>query len=235
MANSSTWTRNAGVGLAFFALIATAMSGCLGAESQGHVAFFVKDAPVDDLSSVFVTFSNVEVHRAGSAAEHDGGNETQEMDGGNETAEIDDGNDTKSSSWKVIVNSTTTVDLLNFTGDASAFLGEANITTGKYTQIRITVDEAWGLLKADGSRVNLTIPSGKLKIVSSWTVEAGKTTVLTVDFLLDKSIHKTGNGEWKLKPVLKLITEKSERKDVEELKEKGRAAEKSKGKKPVAT
>jgi uncharacterized protein DUF4382 len=194
----------------------------------GHVAFFVKDAPSDDFSSVFVTFSRVEVHKAGDGNETDDNATASPSPSSNTTAPTNStapvnttapanstapanttasaADDAGESGWIVIVNSTQSVDLKAFQGDAKAFLGGSDIAAGKYTQIRIFVDRAWGV--ANGSEVNLSLPSGTLKIVRPWTVGAGENTTLVVDFELDKSIHLTGNGKYQLKPVMKLAIEK---------------------------
>lgn len=199
----------------FLVVVVSPLSGCMaGGSDEGQVSFFVKDAPSDEFQSVFVTFSRVDVHRAGGsdnesnvtespeAGNQTAGNETEEPDNDNATAVADDG---AASSWVTIVNATQTIDLKQFQGDARAFLGSENITAGKYTQIRIYVDEAYGL--SNGTRVDFTVPSGALKIVRPWTVEAGLVTELTVDFELDRSIVKTAQGEYRLKPVMKLTVD----------------------------
>jgi len=215
-----------------------ALSGCIstmpGDDGQdsgtGHVSFYVKDAPSDEFSSVFVTFSSVEVHRSGDADSSESDAETSlddspttpvsdaSVDDGSATtpvsdASVDDGSATtpvegSSAGWFEIVSTTQTVDLKEFQGDASMFLGGADVEAGHYTQIRIHVDEAYGL--KDGARVNFTIPSDTLKIVRPWTVEDGGETALTVDFLLESSIIAKGNGQYSLKPTMKLIVEHPE-------------------------
>ncbi|HLE47887.1 MAG TPA: DUF4382 domain-containing protein, partial [Candidatus Thermoplasmatota archaeon] len=210
-------------------LVLAALAGCVGMpddgsnDGTGTVSFFVKDAPSDNFTSVFVTFSSVMVHRAGGLDGNDTAdvddnetfdgqdNETSESDDGNQTEDPDDGNETESeddasgAGWFQVVNSTHTVDLKQFQGNASAFLGEADVEAGKYTQIRIEVDEAYGI--KDGARVNFTVPSGTLKITRPWTVVAGEETLLTVDFLLEESIVEKGNGGYLLKPKMKLAIE----------------------------
>ena len=41
----------------------------------------------------------------------------------------------------------------------------------------------------------------------------GEETVLTIDFDAEKSVVKTGNGEYKLKPVIKVITGSTDEED----------------------
>ncbi len=233
-----------------------ALAGCMVQPDQdedssseagyGTVAFFVKDAPADELSEFYVTFSKVEVHQAGGDEAEDEGNETDDdstpsgnesapagnesapagnesapagnesapggnesAPEGNETAEDDESSESRAdSSWIVIVNQTHTVNLKNFTGDARAFLGNASVPAGTYTQIRIHVDEAWGILADNGSRVEVMVPSDALKIVRPWTVAADEATELTVDFILEDSLIKAGqSGKWIFKPVMKLAVD----------------------------
>jgi len=186
---------------------------------MGQVAFFVKDAPSDDFSSVNVTFSKVEIHAAGGDEDanetESPANETTAPSGANATSPTASNstssapaNHTGRSSWIVIVNTTHTVDLKAFQGDLRSFLGSADVPAGTYTQIRIHVDSVVG--SDNGTEVNISLPSHTLKVVRTWSVDAGKQTNLTVDFDLSKSILQTGNGEYKLKPTLKLAVERGE-------------------------
>jgi hypothetical protein len=99
---------------------------------------------------------------------------------------------------------------MKFSGNAREFLGSANITTGKYTQIRMAVTKMEGTLK-NGTVVAIKVPSNTWKIVSSWTVEKDVVLKLTVDFDLNKSLNKQGNGGYSFKPTLKLLKEKAKK------------------------
>lgn len=170
---------------------------------EGDVKFYVKDAPADELRAVFVTFNEVKVHRAG---EDDSTDEALQSVPDDDLSTVPDNDiDGDDSSWVTIVNTTKTIDLKQFQGDARAFLGESNVKAGKYTQIRIYVTDSYGE-DLEGGRVNVTLSSGVLKIVRPWNVEDGKTTTLVVDFDLDKSLSKQGE-DYRLKPVLKLTVE----------------------------
>ena len=59
----------------------------------------------------------------------------------------------------------------------------------------------------DGVEHDLTVPSDKLKLVSSFDVLAGEETVLTLDFDAAESIKSTGAGEYKLQPTIKVVEE----------------------------
>lgn len=206
-------------------LVVLVFSGCTGfgpgnddEGGEGSVAFYVTDAPADDFTSVYVTFDEVQVHRSG-AGDDDGLSTVPDDDlstvpdddlstvPGNGLSTVpDDTLDDDGAGWFTIVDSTQTIDLKQFQGDARAFLGDHAVDAGTYTQIRIEVSDVYGEL-ADGTRVDFDLPSDTLKIVRPWTVADDEETVLIVDFDLDKSIVRSGNGEYRLKPVLKLTVE----------------------------
>lgn len=45
-----------------------------------------------------------------------------------------------------------------------------------------------------------------IKLIHPFEIIEGETTELTIDFDAEKSIIKTGNGEYKLKPVIKVTS-----------------------------
>ena len=176
--------------LALLALAGVLTAGCA-SSGDGSASIYVKDAPADDFEEVHVVFTKVEVHAAGG----DDGDDDNDEDGnatGNSTA-----------GWKVLFSDAAgvDVDLLNASGSRAAFLGEADLAAGKYTQLRITVKSAYGV-DANGTQVPLTVPSGTLKLTHPFTVEAGEETRLVVDIDLDRSLHQQGNGSWRLTPVV---------------------------------
>lgn len=172
--------------------------------ATGAVAVYVKDAPSDEFQSVFVTFDQVEVHWTSSNPNDDVAPHTADP-----TASTNDTGDMESWRWDTVVNETQTIDLKEFSEDASAFLGGAEVLEGTYTQIRIHVSDAYGISSEDNeTRVNITVPSKTLKIVRPWTVTGNNTTVLTIDFDLDQSLHEAGqSGKWILRPVMMLSVE----------------------------
>jgi hypothetical protein len=112
------------------------------------------------------------------------------------------------SGWLTIVNESQSFDLIALQ-NVSALLGEQNLTAGKYTQIRLTVESANITINRSGQREEQTlkIPSSKIKLIHPFTITKNETTVLTLDFLVDQSIHETGNGQFMLKPTIKIIQE----------------------------
>lgn len=161
---------------------AVGLAGCV-ADGDGSASIYVKDAPTDEFDEIHVLFSEVEVHFGGDSSED--GNDTE-----------DDGE------WRTLVQSDDgiDVDLLNASGTRSAFLGEADLEAGTYTQIRVQVIEAYGI--QDGERSDFRVPSGTLKLVRSFQVEADQETKITLDFDLDQSLTQAGQGQWILTPVV---------------------------------
>jgi hypothetical protein len=69
-------------------------------------------------------------------------------------------------------------------------LGKENLDIGKYTQIRLTVEKAIIINNNDVIEVyNLTILSGKIKLIKTFWIYEDETTVLILDFDLYKLIH----------------------------------------------
>ena len=83
--------------------------------------------------------------------------------------------------------------------------GEEEIEVGHYTQIRMDVESVEATIDSEDKDVSLFLPSGKLKLVGSFEIEAEKTTILTLDFDADKSLVFTGSDKVIFKPVIKLI------------------------------
>lgn len=166
----------------------TAMTaGCLGADDQGSASVYVKDAPTDEFDEIHVVFTKVEVHAAGAGDANDSANGT--------------------SGWKSLFeeDAGVDVDLLNASGTHAAFLGEANLTAGKYTQIRVHVQEAYGI--QNGTRVNITVSSSTLKLIHPFEVEADRETRIVLDFDLDRSLRQPGmDGAWRMTPVVGTVS-----------------------------
>lgn len=119
--------------------------------------------------------------------------------------------------------------------DVSVLLSKGEHKPGKYTQIRLFVTEAniWIEIVNEESEEkivsdsdvekdiivessesyeehNLYIPSNLhtgIKLIHPFEIREGKITKLTIDFDAEKSVVKTGNEEYKLKPVIKVTSE----------------------------
>jgi len=112
--------------------------------------------------------------------------------------------------WVTVVNAPVTYDLLDLTNGNFTVLGAADVPAGHYTQIRIKIDAAE--IGVDGEVYPLDVPSGAqtgLKFGPEFTIAAGSTYELMVDFDVDQSIVVTGPknnpNSYKLKPHLRVV------------------------------
>ncbi len=131
---------------------------------QGGLTVYVRDA-TGPWAHVYVTFSDVQVHEAGKG---------------------------NNSGWDTVRMQTKTVDLASLT-TVSDLLAIDRLNPGKYTDIRIVVASASGQLST-GQAVNLTVPSGELKINHPFEISSARTTTLTVEIDLSRSIGQNGTG-----------------------------------------
>ena len=188
------------------------------APGKGRLKIYLTDAPGDYLE-VNITISKIEAHIAGE----DGGAEgywvvLKEWPNGAEP----------------------TFDLIKLQ-DVSELLVDGFFDVGKYTQLRLFITEAniWIEIVNEESEEkivsdsdiekdiivessesyeehSLNIPSNLqtgLKLIHPFEIVDSEETVLTIDFDAEKSIIKTGNGNYKLKPVIKVITGSTDEED----------------------
>jgi hypothetical protein len=120
--------------------------------------------------------------------------------------DVDD--DVSTAGWYTIVNESQEFDLIELR-NATAVLGENNLSAGKYTQIRLTVEKANITVNdSEGEKTfDLKIPSKTVKLIKPFWVYEGETTVLTLDFDVNESVHKTGKDKYIMKPTIKVIQE----------------------------
>jgi len=179
---------------------------------KGRLKIYLTDSSGDykaggdeNYSAVYITISRIEAHVAGD----DEGNEGY---------------------WIVLKEwlsgEEPTFDLIELK-DKSILLSEEELTPGKYTQIRIFITKSYILVEKEGETesedikeievaneidfetFDVEIPSvyqTGLKLIHPFEIIKGKITELTIDFDAEKSIVKTGKGNYKLKPVIKVIT-----------------------------
>jgi hypothetical protein len=157
------------------------LSGKLtGEDGTGKLVMQLTDAPGLNITEALVNISQVRVHYAGT-----------NQNGTNGT-------------WIVVVNESQTFDLIQLQ-NATDVLGEVNLSAGWYTQIRLSVDKA--LVTIDGKQYDLKIPSKNVKLITPFLVEDNETLTLTLDFDVQKSVHKTGNDRYIMRPTIKVIQE----------------------------
>lgn len=104
-------------------------------------------------------------------------------------------------------NNGITFNLLTFQNGLQGLLADTSLPAGKYTQIRLYVSSVQLIFK-DGKTADVKLPGDKLKFIHPFEITGDEDTVLTFDFVVSESIHMTGNGQYILKPVIKLNTER---------------------------
>ena len=162
---------------------------------SGTLAVRITDSPFKAASAVLVTFSEVSAHTSDGA-------------------------------WMPLsfVGGATalTCDLKNLEG-VDDILGTGALTAGHYTQLRLTVSSATIYFTPEkktevacaatiavppGTEAGMPVdvPSGIVKLVHQFTITGSATTTILLDFDGDKSIHQTGNGAYKMQPVIKVVS-----------------------------
>ena len=150
---------------------------------QGIIEIRVTDPPPAEVKSAVVYLTNIEVHKVSDNVSDNVGK------------------------WMPIIGVAPSFDLM-VVAEVAAVLGSANITAGSFTQIRMDVDRV-EVVTVAGENITAEVPSEKLKIVGAFNVGGGRKTVLTLDFDGSKSLIITGKGKALVRPVVKLLVEKS--------------------------
>jgi len=126
--------------------------------------------------------------------------------------------------WKELVSwpGGLPVDLLILQG-VSLLLGSSELDVNHYTQLRVFLkEEAELVVEEEGGSVpyTLTIPSSAntgIKLNRPFDIVEGEITKLTLDFDAHKSIIKTGNDKYKMKPVITVLSENYSSEELPEL------------------
>ena len=154
---------------------------------KGTLKIYLTDAP-GDYQEVNINISRIEGHIA--------------VDG-------DEGEDAGWKTLKEWSGDGLPVDLTELE-DVSILLASLELEPNKYTQLRIFLNEANLLLVGEVETIPLEIPSSAntgIKLNHPFEIMGGMITKLTIDFDAEKSVIKTGNGKYKMKPVIGLSSE----------------------------
>jgi hypothetical protein len=146
---------------------------------QGQLKITMVDAPAD-YDQINIVVDRVEVHRSGSDS---------------------------NSGWFVINNNSATYNLLTLRNGASVILGNNSLDAGSYTQIRLIIGTGSNIV-VNGVVYPLEIPSGEqtgIKLNHAFVIESGVLYELILDFNAEHSIVLTGNGQYMLKPVIRVV------------------------------
>jgi hypothetical protein len=171
-------------------------SGDNGGGVPGSVSVSLTDAPACGFDELNVTVSKVRVHQSSSA------------------------DDTAAGWTDITVNPPRKINLLDFNDPTQPIhvqpLGLTPLEPGHYTQLRLVLVPNSGssplansvVLSGTSTEIPLDTPGGiqsGVKLVHQFTVNSGQRVDLLLDFDACKSVHQTGNGKYKLKPVIKVI------------------------------
>ncbi|MDB5252323.1 MAG: hypothetical protein JWP27_1492 [Flaviaesturariibacter sp.] len=102
-----------------------------------------------------------------------------------------------------------TYDILRLVNDRDTILGDADLNPGRIEQIRLVLGPN-NYVMVGGQRYTLQTPSAQqsgLKLNIHQDVSAGLMYKMTLDFDAGRSIVKTGNGSYILKPVIRTSLE----------------------------
>ncbi len=180
----------AGIGVFLTVCGLTSCSDSADPTQTGTLRVILVDTPtqLQAVDGLEVVFDKVLVHRGSDADPSDGG-------------------------WFVVLSDTLpvearTFDLLDLVNGVFATLGEVELETGLYTQIRIMLESA--TLIVDGTPQNLSIPSGAqtgIKLVGGFRVDPDVITEIAVDFDVARSLHESppGSGDYILRPTIRLV------------------------------
>jgi heat shock protein HslJ len=158
----------------------------------------------EEVTSILVTVSEVQVHKALAEEEQ----EQQQSTTGNQTRkqEQEQQQTQRGQGEWISVNideTARTFDLFDIEG-IEQYLGQIEIEAVKYTQVRLVIETVQVAFNSSGSLEDARIPSKELKIVHPFNIVRGETTALVIDFDADKMVTLTGSGEIIVKPVVKL-------------------------------
>lgn len=178
--------------LALFSILALSLplAGCNdddnNTQAMGKMTLAITDAPIDNATSVVVTFTGIEIKpKSGASVRFD-------------------------------FSAPREIDLLALQGgEVEILLDDETVPAGEYNWIRLMVNtdqvESFSYIEFDtGAQFPLFIPSGAqsgLKLNGGFTVPAGGEIALTLDFNLRKSIHQPGNpaNYYSMRPTIRLV------------------------------
>jgi len=125
--------------------------------------------------------------------------------------QTDDDND----SYITVMSESKTVDLISLNlSHINETLGVIEIEVGNYSKLWINVTSAIGVLNETKETVNISVPSGWLKIqqLHLFNIQKGNNTI-TVDIDLENSMHMFHGGEeYKFIPVIGSLEHRHENK-----------------------
>lgn len=153
--------------------------------ATGTVSISLMDRPVDDVTALFVTITDVHI----------------KSKGGGPAVELP------------MTSSPMTVDLLSLTADSAALLVDgAVVEAGEYNWVEFGIDDsdiskAYALTKAGGQMpIEIDVPSDKIRLVSGFTVGENQAVQFLFDWEVGKGLtHAVGRDLYILKPAFRVL------------------------------
>jgi hypothetical protein len=175
-------TQGIGRGAPSAALCALLLGSCGGDGGTSTLSLSLTDAPLENVSKVWLQFTGVEIKPANGEPE------------------------------EILFDLPQGYDLLTLqNGNAATLLGDTTVDAGTYEWVRLMLDPAPGssYVIDDSGQHDLEIPSGfqtGLKLVRGFTMPAGGRADFTIDFDLHKSIIAPPgqSPDYRMKPVLRM-------------------------------
>lgn len=154
---------------------------CSTDEAKSRLEVRLTDSP-GDYEEVNIDIQGVEIHRAEGS---------------------------QSSGWVSLEVNEGVYNILMLSNGLDTLLGTASLPSGRISQIRLILGTN-NTVKIGGQVKSLDTPSGQqsgLKLNVQTQMSPGITYLITLDFDAARSIVAKGNGEYKLKPVIRAITD----------------------------
>ena len=168
-------------GVIGFLIASVVLMGCSTDESRSYLEVRLTDSP-GDYEEVNIDVQGVEIHRA-------------------------EGN--QSSGWVSLGVKKGVYNILTLTNGLDTLLASSELPSGRVSQIRLVLGTN-NSVKINGDVFPLDAPSSQksgLKLNVQTQMSPGVSYVITLDFDAARSIVLNGNGGYKLKPVIRAITE----------------------------
>lgn len=104
--------------------------------------------------------------------------------------------------WTTVSTTPKTYDLLALNAaNESKLLAEVEVEEGTYRQVRLMIDDVSVVTNA-GATFDATLPANEMVIATEINAGANSTTSVEFDFLADKSLFTTTDGEYVFAPVV---------------------------------
>lgn len=111
----------------------------------------------------------------------------------------------KSGEWVTLTTNDQQIELLELKAQGKIeLILDAEVDSGEYDQVRMDIKNV--IVVDNQGEHDAKLPSGEIKIMDEFNIEADTNTALTFDFIANESLHVTGEGKYIMAPVINLKT-----------------------------